>query len=358
MDTFEWNQYIIYKGSIGKGSFSKVYRGFHKETHVDIALKKIMFSTLQNELKTKVISEIHIMLQMDHVNIIKLYDYKFEGDYLVLILEYCDSNLDQFISKHHSVSETLGMITQITTGMEYLHQNHIIHRDIKPQNILLQGSTIKIADFGFSILIKESNQMLHTICGTPLFMSPELLSYSPYTMKCDIWSLGILFYMLLYKVHPFGKIYSIEMYREKINSKIRYPSHELDMIPINLMLSKNPEDRPDMTIISNRIHKKDPLDDSDSVFDLNTEQEKYILEDDCADITGRGRTSIGYDQLQIDTEYFTPPRSLTNPVRIPVKIGSNTNSKNSNSHSSSGSSKGSFLSNSIDILKTFFSSLS
>jgi serine/threonine-protein kinase ULK/ATG1 len=72
MTTFEWNNYIIYKQAIGKGSFSKVYYGYHKETRMEIALKKIAFSKLQDIIKDKVVSEINILQRLDHVNIMKL----------------------------------------------------------------------------------------------------------------------------------------------------------------------------------------------------------------------------------------------------------------------------------------------
>lgn len=73
------------------------------------------------------------------------------------------------------MDEIKNVIEQIVIGIEYMHNNHILHRDIKPQNILLHDNIIKICDFGFSTMIKENNQMFNTVCGTPLFMSPELL---------------------------------------------------------------------------------------------------------------------------------------------------------------------------------------
>ena len=94
-DTYEWNNYIIEKKSIGRGSFSKVYYGYHKDTKIEIALKKILFTALQNAIKDKVISEINILQKMDHLHIIKLYEYKFDGDYILLVTEYCKDNLEK-----------------------------------------------------------------------------------------------------------------------------------------------------------------------------------------------------------------------------------------------------------------------
>lgn len=111
-----------------------------------------MFSKLDNIIKTKVISEINILQQMNHVNIMKLYDYKFDGDYLVLIMEYCNNqHIETFLEKNPSTLDIQDKIKQIINGMDYLHSHNIFHRDIKPQNILLHDGTIKIADFGVTV---------------------------------------------------------------------------------------------------------------------------------------------------------------------------------------------------------------
>ena len=247
-EQFEWDKYIIYKPAIGRGTYSKVYRGIHKETKQEIAMKKIQFSKLQNNVKDKVISEINILQKMNHVNIIKMYEYKFDGEFLLLITEYCkDGDLEQWMARkeNQSVEIKIDIIKQITTGIDYMHKNNIYHRDIKLQNILLHNNTVKICDFGFSIIIKEMNMMCNTICGTPLFMSPELLFMKPYTVMSEIWALGILYYMLIYNVHPFGKLNNLNDYKIKIihlkmnNNYIQYNvipdiMHIVDIIKLML----------------------------------------------------------------------------------------------------------------------------
>jgi serine/threonine protein kinase len=368
--TFEWNQYIIHKNSIGKGSFSKVYYGFHKETRVEIALKKILFTKLQDPIKDKVISEINILQRVDHSNIMKLYEYKFDGDYIFLVMEYCNNNnLETYSATSRPYSDIRDKINQITTGIEYLHRQNIIHRDIKPQNILLHNDIIKIADFGFSIMIKECHQLMNTICGTPLYMSPELLSYSPYTIKSEIWALGILYYTMLYKVHPFGRLHSIDEYKLKISNTITYtPIPEvLDIISVlKTMLSYEATDRPTCTEILHTLTKTLPVrnqyEEYEDIFkidvpevkrnqtDTNAKLEYEYFSDEELDVTGRGKTNKGYDQVQIHTEYFTPPdtNSYSNPIAIPQ----------SKSYSSSGSwssgTRGSFFSSSIEKITSFF----
>lgn len=369
----EWNNYIIKNGNIGKGSYSKVYKGYHKVTKLEIAMKKIVFNTLNDNVKDKVISEINILQKMDHLHIIKLYEYKFEGNYIILITEYCkDKDLEVWIHKEKNIDEIKNVIEQIVTGIEYMHNNHILHRDIKSQNILLHDNIIKICDFGFSTMIKENNQMFNTVCGTPLFMSPELLFLKPYTIKSEIWALGILFYMILYKSHPFGKLSSINEYRLKINNPILFEEIEglNDFIEIvKKMLSLKESERPSITNIK-KLLNKEPIEEEEKkeVVEYNRitelEDEVFRLESiikekgnnsfsccfDTEDdhVTGRGRTNKGYENITIDTEYFTPPKGS-----IPIQT-----KQRSQSYSFSGSSGKSkdFLSSSIDKIKSFFRS--
>jgi len=423
--TYEWNNYIITRPAIGKGSYSKVYYGYHKLTKQEIALKKIMFSSLENVAKDKIISEIAILQKMDHEHIMKLYDYKFDGDYIMLVTEYCNQgDLHKWMSTRHTAEDIQSIMSQIANGMSYLHQNHILHRDIKTQNILLHDGRIKICDFGFSTTIKDYLQMCSTMCGTPLFMSPELICNKPYTISADIWSLGIIFYMMMYNRHPFGVLQSLADYRAKIRLSyvIPFPPHELvSIIPlVKQMLSYIPEERPPITTIAHRIterisevvgledtenkennennvekENKDTEDEKESrpssyqeqrineleehIFKLetilketNVKKERSIAccftleEDDSIAVTGRGRTNKGYNgyELQINTEYFTPPKDTestkntkSKPMLIPTK---KTPGSQPSSQSSSGTSVGSktksFLSTSFEKLASFFTS--
>ena len=256
---YEWNNYMIRRPAIGIGSFSKVYYGYQKDTRQEIALKKITFSSLDNNIKDKILSEIMILHQMNHDHIIKLYEYKFHGEYIMLVTEYCNQgDLSNWMKTKHSMEETIRFMRQIANGISYLHDKNIIHRDIKPQNILIHNDMIKICDFGFSTMIKNNLQLCSSICGTPLFMSPEILFGEKYNLSSDIWALGILFYMMIYKVHPYGMLQNLDDYRTKIKTTII--NYELikdnptnNTIPIikmiNTMLSKKYQDRPLITTV-------------------------------------------------------------------------------------------------------------
>jgi serine/threonine protein kinase len=217
----EWRDYFIKNDPIGKGTYSKVYYGYHKETNNKIALKKIYFNNLHNKIKDRIVTEINILQRINHKNIIKLYDYKFDGDYILLIMEYCNGgDLKSWVLNKPNEDCILSVINQISSGIYYLHTNNIIHRDIKPENIIFHNEDIKICDFGFSKTIKDSKELFDTMCGTPLYMSPEILFLQKYNISSEIWSLGILFYTILYNKHPFGDLENIEEYRSKIKNKI------------------------------------------------------------------------------------------------------------------------------------------
>jgi serine/threonine protein kinase len=432
MSTFEWNKYIINKEAIGKGAYAKVYYGYHKHTKRDIALKKILFNKLPANVKDKVISEILILQSMQHTHIMRLYEYRFDGDYLLLVTEYCnEGDLDKWLKQDHDFKERMDIMVQIMRGMDYLHNNNILHRDIKPKNILLHDGIIKICDFGFSTMIKEYNQLFNTICGTPLYMSPELLFMQPYTLKSDIWALGILFYNIMYKSHPFGKLINMDDYRLKIKFPIHFPlnSNSCDAYGnyvnvIKQMLSYQPEHRPDATMIlkalqGNKDHHSQlselqeelnyefpeflemvesekkveigvekeeigiekvevekvevekvevekvevekELPDKDKriieleehVFKLETiikeRDNKYISccfnNDDTDDVTGRGRTNMGYekDYQNVDMDYFTPPTTSSIPINIPKKSHSLSSTPSDSSKGSLSSSFGTFF---------------
>jgi len=364
-DVIEWNNYFIHKKSIGSGMYSNVFYGYHKETLVEVAIKKILFNKLHDHVKDKVISEINILQKLNHHNIIKLYEYKFDGKYIILITEYCkDKDLSIWMNQPHTKEEITSIITQIICGITYLHNNNILHRDIKPENILLHDNIIKICDFGFSITIKDNLQMCNTICGTPLFMSPEILSLHPYTIKSEIWSLGILFYMILYHIHPFGTLQNIEDYRLKIKNNIDYPSindmnHIISLI--KKMLTYNPSDRPDIIKISTILVNEDEIfsfDEDEYTCKEDTCKEDRCKEDTCKeDRCSRDEidtcNQIINSNILINNDYFSIPKK-SNSININSKSNLIQNHSKSNSKSLPNhySSKG-ILSNSFESVVNF-----
>lgn len=325
---FVWNSYYVNKRILGSGSCSKVYYGIHKVKQEEVAIKKLAFDQLPDVLKARTVKEINILQSVNHPNIIKLYDYKFDKDKLFLITEYCNGgNLSEWLSRRDqtvSPDEILSVIKQILDGFQYLMENRIIHRDIKPQNILIhEPLTVKICDFGFSQTFKEQMSMFKTVCGTPLYMSPEIISMKPYTFKSEIWSIGVLLYDIFFRCHPYGQLESMTDYRSKIMdppfiSHITLFREDMNITFTNLlkaMLSLEPENRPDITDIILAIRVSEGKDDNQFNF-----EEDYLKIDI---IQESNQKSIVLENIKSDS---SPPANsfLNSPmVQFESKIENN-----------------------------------
>ena len=145
------------------------------------------------------------MKMVDHENIVKLYDIYQTANNMYIITEYCeDGDLYHYLEKKHKLpeSEAKKYLKQIMKGAKYLHSNGIIHRDLKPANILMKGDICKISDFGFAKSLQDSNSVMKSIVGTPLYMSPQILKKTKYTTKSDLWSIGLIYYEMLHGRTP------------------------------------------------------------------------------------------------------------------------------------------------------------
>jgi serine/threonine-protein kinase ULK/ATG1 len=149
--------------------------------------------------------EISIMKELDHKNIVRyIDDFRDKGEWYI-VLEYCGKgDLDHFKQKVGKIPEQhcKMFIEGILEALVELHKKKIAHRDLKLANILITDDyKLKLADFGFS-KDYESGYM-KTFCGSPITMAPEILKRETYNEKCDVWSLGVITYMLLYRIPPF-----------------------------------------------------------------------------------------------------------------------------------------------------------
>jgi serine/threonine-protein kinase ULK/ATG1 len=123
-------------------------------------------------------------------------------------------------------AEAIIIVKQLIRGYKYLHEHSVIHRDLKPANILIKDETYKIADFGFAKYYQEGaelDQIHQSLVGSPMYMCPEILNGSTYSTKSDVWSMGVIFYQMLYGKTP-HKATSLEELISKVNKKIiRFP---------------------------------------------------------------------------------------------------------------------------------------
>jgi serine/threonine protein kinase len=209
---------------LGKGVFSEVYLIQHKQTEELFARKCIRHNKVN--LKDR---ELLIMKKIKHPNIVSFYDSFEDSNQLNIIIEYCEKgDLQEFLNgRKMKEKHALHYFYQILQGLNYLHSNNIIHRDIKPQNILIDKYNVcKIADFGFA-RYKEEDTLLKTVCGSPLYMAPEIIKKQHYTESADIWSAGVLFYQMLTGSQPFkcSSFYELSKLVDDGEDCIKYPPY-------------------------------------------------------------------------------------------------------------------------------------
>lgn len=184
---------------IGKGAFSHIYKGFRTVDHAVVAIKKVHRVVNMKYFH----NEVELMKSISHPNIVQLYDIFQQNNYVFMIMEYCNGgDLSRYIEKKTSKYDQR-YFHQILLAFEYLNQKGIIHRDIKPQNVLIHKHTVKITDFGFAKSLEKAEDLHSTFCGSPLYMSPEILRRQNYSAQSDLWSLGVLLYELMVKEHPY-----------------------------------------------------------------------------------------------------------------------------------------------------------
>ena len=225
------DDYLITK-ELGKGSYAVVKLALHKTTKNKYAIKIYSkYALIDPQKRNTVKNEINILKQIDNENVMKLYEVIDTPSNLYLVLEYINgiSLLDIIKNeKYHFLKEQRAkkIFLQVVKGISYCHKKNIFHRDIKLENILvLKDDTIKIIDFGFGVKCnRDTYQKL--FCGTPSYMAPEIVKKEKY-IACysDIWSLGVLFFAMLYGIFPFKGKDEDDLF-EKINeAKLLFPEY-------------------------------------------------------------------------------------------------------------------------------------
>ncbi len=272
-DIVLWQNYYIYKKVIGSGSYSKVYRAIDSTTNEYVAIKKINKDSISKNLIDRFLKEIEILKSINHPNVITFKNSVITDKYIFIITELCDGgSVKDLIQKGLTENEVQSIIHQLVKAMNYLDSINILHRDIKPDNLLLtKNNILKIIDFGFSYQNKMSNDMYKTICGTPMYMSPELLSGKPYSKKSDLWSLGIIAYELFHCKNPYGKPRNIQELIYAINTyKILYrddiSNHFLDFLK-NLLII-DPNDRLDYDNLLNHVWFTSQITNNKNIDDI------------------------------------------------------------------------------------------
>lgn len=194
-------------GTLGKGTYGKVKKARESSGRL-VAIKSIRKDKIRDEQDLMHIRrEIEIMSSLNHPHIIVIHEVFENSSKIVIVMEYASrGDLYDYISERQRLSEREArhFFRQIVSAVHYCHQNGVVHRDLKLENILLDANgNIKIADFGLSNLYHQG-KFLQTFCGSPLYASPEIVNGKPYTgPEVDSWSLGVLLYILVHGTMPF-----------------------------------------------------------------------------------------------------------------------------------------------------------
>ena len=207
-------QFYKYGRLIGQGAFGKVNLGLNILTGRIVAVKSFdkNNSELTGDNMKKILYETDLMKKLNHPNITKILEMFEDEKYFMIIMEYINGgNLFSFVKKRRKLSEKTAkfLFRQIILGIKYIHEQNIVHRDIKLENLLIDlNNNVKICDFGIGRKIKNKNQLLHDQCGTLMYMAPEILLSSKEKgyegFPVDIWSSGISLYIMLSGTLPFN----------------------------------------------------------------------------------------------------------------------------------------------------------
>lgn len=292
---------FIIEKEVGKGSFATVYQGWHKEQRQAVAIKCVELQRLNKKLKENLYGEIKILKTLRHPHIVALHDCVESPTHINLIMEYCElGDLSLFIKKRdklitHPATHDMArkypsipssglnevvirhFLKQLSSALHFLRSKNYVHRDVKPQNLLLlpakpvrqersfpvmeasQNSLIpvagieslpmlKLADFGFARVL-PSTSLADTLCGSPLYMAPEILRYERYDAKADLWSVGTVLYEMITGRPPFRARNHVELLRkiEAAEDVIKFPREAVvsaDMKAlVRGLLRRNPVER-------------------------------------------------------------------------------------------------------------------
>ncbi|NWR67100.1 NEK4 kinase, partial [Bucorvus abyssinicus] len=245
--------------AVGKGSYGEVSLVRHQQDRKQYVIKKLNLKNASSRERKAAEQEAQLLSQLKHPNIVTYREsWQGEDGLLYIVMGFCEGG-----DLYHKLKEQKGKLlpenqvvewfVQIAMALQYLHEKHILHRDLKTQNVFLtRTNIIKVGDLGIARVLENQYDMASTLIGTPYYMSPELFSNRPYNYKSDVWALGCCVYEMATLKHAFNAKDMNSLVYRIIEGKL--PSMPKDYSPqlveiIRTMLSKKPEERPSVKSI-------------------------------------------------------------------------------------------------------------
>ncbi|XP_039099608.1 serine/threonine-protein kinase Nek4 isoform X7 [Hyaena hyaena] len=244
---------------VGRGSYGEVTLVRHRRDGRQYVIKKLNLRNASSRERRAAEQEAQLLSQLKHPNIVT-YKESWEGGdgLLYIVMGFCEGGdlyrkLKEQKGRLLPESQVVEWFVQIAMALQYLHEKHILHRDLKTQNVFLtRTNIIKVGDLGIARVLENQCDMASTLIGTPYYMSPELFSNKPYNYKSDVWALGCCVYEMATLKHAFNAKDMNSLVYRIIEGKL--PPMPKDYSPelaelIRTMLSKRPEERPSVRSI-------------------------------------------------------------------------------------------------------------
>lgn len=246
---------------LGVGSFGEVRLAWHRLAGAKVAIKSYEKSKLTEPTHwRRVQQEIRLMERLNHPHLIRHLEMIDSSKRIHIVMEYAGGgNLCSYVKARTRLSEPEArkIFLQLLTGIEYMHDACIIHRDIKLENVLFdeEQNNVKLTDFGFSVLVKDPSKRLKIFCGTPSYMAPEITQRKEYLGRpVDVWSLAVLLFAMLAGHFPFTAKSYPDLYKRIASGVVKFPDHFSAAVKDLLRRMLHPDPLRRLTLAHARMH--------------------------------------------------------------------------------------------------------
>jgi len=223
------------KDLLGTGAFSQVRLAESKEHPGELYAIKVIDKKALKGKEDSLENEIRVLRRLDHPNVVKLLEAYESKSYVYLVMELVTGGelFDRIVEKgSYTEKDAADLIRQVLSAVAYMHSMGVVHRDLKPENLLYhspeEDSKIMISDFGLSKM--EDSGIMATACGTPGYVAPEVLAQKPYGKEVDVWSIGVISYILLCGYPPFYDENDANLFAQILKGEFEFDSPYWDDI--------------------------------------------------------------------------------------------------------------------------------